>query len=314
MWQGALGLRGPTQDGGSYEFQPIFHDGEEPDSPSPGLVTMMRDFPKDPPPHLPIAQLRFREGLRGQLGLWIDTANESIKALLDEEKWLQRRLEAGWTIEAGQKRKEVMRKPDGRLGLKPALGRVWLPSYTASNDTIPLSSTVASFSQPGPELNRALIATGFDLLDEAEIQELPWREWGAGYGNLTAAYASRLGPNGEASELEEAAVEMLRANGQTYFPQVSVRREAAEKSVLDESRAELWLIDPPRPGFGTLLKMLETAAHKPRWVLAYHCHENGLANDSAILLSLGYRLRSASAVDAFPATPHLEVISLWQLP
>lgn len=319
MWrEGAMGLRGPSGPEGAYDFVSLFADGETPDAPSPGALAAMQTLVQDPLP-LSLAQLRFREGIHGAIGLWIDTANLEIKALLDEGAWLERRIKAGWTVELGQKRKEVVAKDGthssgGGWTLEAAQPHPWLASYTADNQTIPLLSTVASFSQPGPEVNRALLALGFDLLNEADIGDLPWREWGAGYGNLTAAYASRLGPQGEASELEDHAVELLHLNARTYFPSISVKREAAERSSLENSQAELWLIDPPRPGFGALLRMLEGSARKPRWVLAYHCHENGLTADSTILRGLGYKLRGASGVDAFPTTPHLEVISLWQLP
>jgi hypothetical protein len=320
MWRrsvgqrGGLGLRGPTLPSGGFEFHDLFSGTERPDSPSAGVLEAAEALLADPPP-LDLAQLRFREGLHGRLGLWIDTANEAIKALLDEGSWLERRAAAGWTVEMGQKGKEAVRdEAAGRWALATASPKAWLASYDVDNRPIPLLSSVASFSQPGPETNRALLVAGFELLAEAGLGEIPWREWGAGYGNLTAAYATLLGPEGEASELDPAAAELLERNRRTFFPKIAVKREAAEKSVLEGDRSQLWLIDPPRPGFGALLSKLEGASRRPRSVLAYHCHENGLANDSAILRKAGYALVDASLVDAFPATPHLEVITLWQLP
>jgi 23S rRNA (uracil1939-C5)-methyltransferase len=308
MWNGEhLGVRGPSKNPDStYHFARV----EKPDSVSAGIVEMMERFESSKPP-LDLAQIRFREGNGGERGIWIDSSNENIKSLLDERTWLGSLLERGWIVEVGQKHKQVAHAGDG-LKLVAATARCWLPSFNLNNDPIELVSYVSLFSQPGPEVNRALIAAGLDLLDESHVREPSWVEWGAGYGNLTAAYATRLGAHGFSSEIEAAAADLLEQNARKFFPEVTTARAAAEKGLPWNESPELWLIDPPRPGFGKLLETLSSLESPPHWVLAYHCHATGLINDARVLKSSGYRLEHWSSVDAFPATPHHEVVSLWK--
>jgi len=305
MWNGTqLGIRGRSQGEESYDFHPIHN----PDSVNPLIAEMMKTF-EERKPKLSLAQIRFRTGVGGIKGIWIDAANEQIKALLYEEKFLRSLMDDGWVVEMGQKHKALIQK-EGRLGLDLAPALNWLSSYDKNNAEIPLKSCISLFSQPGPETNRALIVAGFDLLDEAHVKTLPWCEWGAGYGNLTAAYASRLGSEAWASELEPVAVSFLAQNAREFFPQVQTEEKIA---VEVKENFELWLADPPRPGFPKLFTSLQNMTKKPKWVLLYHCHNAGLINDSRLLRDAGYDLFHWSSVDAFPATPHHEVIALWEL-
>ena len=309
MWNGkTLGIRGPTKADGTF----VFYSLQNPDTVTPQIVSMMKLFDEAPPP-FNLAQFRFRHSADDQKGLWIDTSNEQIRDALEEAEWFRKVLKAGWIVEVGQKQKQVLQF-DEELKLEKTDPQVWLPSYDLNNNEIRLKSHISMFSQPGPETNRALIATGFDLLDTASVpKNLKWVEWGAGYGNLSAAYVSRLGPNGSASEMDGPATVCLEINGPLFFPQLKLACRTAEKGPAShELDADLWLIDPPRPGFGKLLESLATLEHKPSWVLAYHCHASGLMNDTRILRENKYALQNWSSVDAFPATPHHEVISLWK--
>lgn len=288
-----------------------------PDTVSSGIARMMQEFADSKCP-LDKAGIRFRSGTGDLSGLWVDTSNENIKRLLDKGSWLESLLEKNWVIEIGQKRKEVVASTGGErsVSLAPAQARPWLPSFDINNEELPLESLVALFSQPGPEVNRALIAAGFELLEDRGVGPLPWAEWGAGYGNLTAAYTTRLGGKGWASEFDPTAAELLAVNGKRFFPSLKIERAAAnDRDLATESAAtaaDLWLIDPPRSGFSELLWTLKELPRTPRWVLAYHCHHEGLSKDSEALKECAYSLRAWSSVDAFPATPHHEVISLWE--
>ncbi len=305
MWNGsALGIRGRSQGDESFDFHPV-HD---PDSANPIIAKMMLRF-EQLKPDIPLAQIRFRCGNGGIKGIWIDTSNEQIKTLLEEQNFLKTLMADGWIVEIGQKHKNVVER-ENRLALESAPALSWLSSYNSNNSEIAVKSCISLFSQPGPEVNRALIAAGFDLLDEANIKNISWCEWGAGYGNLTAAYASRLGPQAWASEIDPAAAGFLKMNAGEYFPQVSTAQAAAQDP---KQTFDLWLADPPRPGFPKLFESLQKISQKPKWVMVYHCHNAGLISDSRLLREAGFDLFHWSSVDAFPATPHHEVISLWKL-
>lgn len=301
-----LGIRGPSLDDKNFEFFKI----EKPDSAHPLIVDMMEVFLDSRCP-LKLAQIRFRVGHFGEQGIWIDCGNEELKALKDEAKWLSKMLNRGWVIEAGQKRKEFTLDLKGKIVFENAKAKCWLASYDKNGLPISLLSQIALFSQPGPEVNRAMIVSAFELLESQKISALKWMEWGAGYGNLSAGLSSFLGSSGSfSSELDEGAFHLLQTNRDKFFSELTVERKSAESDF--ESNHQLWVIDPPRSGFPKLLSRLNEIPNPPIFVLAYHCHEKGLAVDTLELQNAGYQLAEWIAIDAFPATPHQEVVSLWK--
>lgn len=292
---------------------------EFPDTITPELARALEDFRALGCP-LPKASLRFRAGLGELKGLWIDTANVEVKKLLDEGDWLSGLLERHWIVEVGQKRKAVYPVQGGgrmlRLDEAPALP--WFPSFSNENAELPLLSHVSLFSQPGREVNRALIVAGLELLEEASHgKKMSWAEWGSGCGNLTAPFAMALGTEGWASESDPVAADCLSINAKEFFPGIATSPAFADgkpESLAAAGAREIWIVDPPRSGFPQLLGALRHAKPKPLWVLAYHCHEDGLKADTMALQDAGYKLHAWSGIDAFPATPHLEVASIWRLP
>ncbi len=306
FWNGKLGIRNRDDE---------FFEIKEPDSTTPIIREMMKEFLSDPPPAIEKAQIRFRNSPCGEhKGIWIDVANEDIKNLKEEGAWIRRYIEEKkWILEAGQKGKAFF-LGENEIVFDEAPYLPWLESYDANNDSIPLLSTINQFSQPGPEVNRALIAVGFELLYEILDEISTWAEFGAGYGNLTAAYASLLeGRKAWTCEVQPQAVRCLNQNAEKFFPRVHQSHSAAKLSWLPE-RADLWIIDPPRSGFPELFKeLMDYPLMRPSYVLTYHCHSKGLLADSSLLKAMGYKLLEWSCVDAFPATPHHEVISLWKI-
>jgi len=307
MWkEGLIGIR-DENDG--------FTEIREPDSAHPRIRGMMNLLLQDP---LPVtrAGLRFRYSTQeDHCGLWIDCSNEEIKQLKDEKQWLTRALtKRKWSVEAGQKGKEFVLSDSGEILFEEARPHVWLASFDTNNDEIPLRSKIHLFSQPGPEVNRAMIACGFELLEHLKSPPRSWAEFGAGYGNLTAAFASYFpGVEAWSSEIHPLAVECLSDNGRTFFPSIELQLTAAKLDSLNRV-ADLWILDPPRPGFPELFEgLIGRPELKPQNVLIYHCHSKGLIGDSTRLKSLGYSLVAWSSVDAFPGTPYHEVISLWNL-
>jgi hypothetical protein len=313
LWNGqALGIYGPREgNDANHPFVPII----DPDTASPDIREMMRDFIELACP-CELVSVRFRAGEGGLRGIWLDTSNLNIKALLDDGAWLRAVLARGWSVEVGQKHKEVVldAQAPGGVSLATAQGRAWLPSFNVHNEAIPLLSLASLFSQPGPEVNRALLAAGYDLLDAHDVGRVSWAEWGAGYGNLSAGYATRLASTGWSSELEVTAAHWLSENAAQFFPEVRTARAVADEtsSAGPGAGVDLWILDPPRPGFPVLLRVLAAMKAPPRYVLTYHCAEAGLAGDAALLREAHYTPRVWSSVDAFPATLFHEAITLWE--
>lgn len=309
MWfDGSLGIRGPAKEDFSFDFLKV----ERPDTPTPGILEMLEDFPELSFP-IAMAQLRFREGVHGERGLWIDASNLAIHDLLKvNTTFLDKVTEKGWIVEVGQKAKEVSRDANGDWRLVPSQPRAWLPTYTVNNEEVYPLSFVSLFSQPGKEVNRALLAACYDLLDEIGVpSRSSWCEWGAGYGNLSLGLVSRLGSESAwVSEYDPIAGGLLKENLANLAPGVEALCQPAENKSFPV--ADFWLMDPPRSGFSSLLQGIHSDYPGPQWVLAFHCHKKGLLSDVLVLKEKGYRLMGYSTVDAFPGTPHHEVISLWQ--
>ena len=309
MWyQNKLGLRGPSDDSQNFSF---FEIPSAPDTCHSTLNEMIEQFKNSSPPALlDMAQLRFRCFEDERRGLWIDCSNLIIKALLDEKVWFTHLLKnLRWHVELGQKQKEVTIEGH-EIHFKEATPRVWLSSYDLNNNALPLVCYISSFSQPGAEANRALMAAGLDLLDSCDSKPKGFCEWGAGYGNLTACYSSSFKTSNWASELDIPAVECLKINHK-HFSHTQIERQVAGNGLFPAH--DLWLLDPPRSGFPELLKKLPGLNDKPTYILIYHCHHKGLLGDSRLLKAAQYKLKEWSSVDIFPATPHHEVISLWKI-
>lgn len=318
MWHdGALGIRGATTRAKDWTFNPI--PPEMIARIEPAVVALTERFQADPPP-VADAQIRFRVAPDGRQGLWIDLSRDGIMALVAEQSWLRRQLAASRVVELGQRAEAAISGPEGVV-LGAATAHAWLPSYDPDGTPIPVVSRVASFTQPGPEINRALQQSGDALLatagiGAAGIGTVRWCEWGAGVGNLTVWLARRLGPRGTALEADHRALPHLEENTRRFAPGVVAGRGVAgfagAPNVLPEPAADLWLLDPPRPGFPALLRTLEVRPDRPAHVLIWHCHERGLRYDSVRLRAAGYRVVDWIAVDAFPGTPFLEAVSLWE--
>ncbi|MDZ4806038.1 MAG: hypothetical protein SGI90_14360 [Candidatus Eisenbacteria bacterium] len=307
MWhEGRLGLRGPSDAGGGWRFAPPEERWlRQLDSELPNLFEA---FAASHPPRVDM-QVRFRIAPDGRRGLWLDLSREGIAAIVSSGGWLSRLLDDGWIIELGQRGEGAVSGPDGPV-LQPAFPYSWLPAWTPEGEALPLECLVASFSQPGPRINRALTDAAGALLDAESIETPSWCEWGAGYGNLTAWCSRRLGPSGTALEGDGRAAGLLRENAPRFFPGIAVSAARVARG-MSPPVADLWLLDPPRNGFATLLERLPDLSQRPAHVLALHCHQDGLAGDATALRSASYRLLNWIAVNAFPGTDHLEVVSLW---
>lgn len=313
MWfENKLGIRGPTKNN---DFKFDFFEMKNPDTAHPGIIEMMSFFRNDPLPES-LAQIRFRfHPQSGNAGIWLDIANESIKNLLEEESWIRRLLKNNWSLEMGQKGKAATITDAGEIEYQEAIPQPWMDSYTFENEPIELLSKIAHFSQPGPEANRNLIAAAYDLMDYFEVKPKNFTEFGAGYGNLTAAIASGIKGSSWASELDRDMSLSLEINQKMYFKNVAVTQSKADSRIQKLQDFDLCLIDPPRPGFADFFTGLkQLAAHSlPKYFLCCHCHNRGLLSDSQSLKSLSYKLLGWSSVDIFPATLHHEVFSLWEL-
>jgi 23S rRNA (uracil1939-C5)-methyltransferase len=325
---GAWGLRdrvdaslrgGPTRLGFWDTDQHDILDVERCPLQGPGLAAAWAALRADPPP-LARAGLRLRCGPDGAWGLWIDSANADIGALLDEGAWL-RRAAGRFSIELGPRRKALIvpEDPAARPRLGPPALRPWsdaaLPG--AEPEVVPLWGPVGGFSQPGAAANTALLQAVFALAQRSGARR--WLELGAGNGNLSSALL-RLGAVVTAVEpdpLAAAGLDRLAADpawgGRLRRAPGSLDRLLRDRDALFADQDAV-LVDPPRSGMGELPAALRAGAG-PAWLLAVACGGPAvLAADLAPLLRAGWALVAVDGVDLFPHSPHAEWLALLQRP
>lgn len=116
-------------------------------------------------------------------------------------------------------------------------------------------------------------------------------------------------------EIVEDAVRLARenalANSVTNSRFISGKVRAALKDIELDRRPDLVVLDPPRAGASKkeIQRVIELGA--PR-IVYVSCNASTLAGNAAQLAEGGYQLSRTGAVDMFPHTPHIEVVSLFE--
>ena len=84
-----------------------------------------------------------------------------------------------------------------------------------------------------------------------------------------------------------------------------------QKYKKDSIYADVIVVDPPRKGCDESL--LDTIVEmKPKKLVYVSCDPATLARDLGYLADHGYELKKVQAIDQFPHTPHVEVVTLLQ--
>ena len=123
----------------------------------------------------------------------------------------------------------------------------------------------------------------------------------AGAGGAVPAGRVTLVESG-ASSVADARVNLADLDARILKGDVATWRPA---------RADAVIADPPRSGLTKTGVTAVAGTHAPRVVLV-SCDPAALGRDTALLAAAGYELRSATLVDLFPHTSHVEVVSRFE--
>ncbi|MBQ7567131.1 MAG: 23S rRNA (uracil(1939)-C(5))-methyltransferase RlmD [Oscillospiraceae bacterium] len=134
-----------------------------------------------------------------------------------------------------------------------------------------------------------------------------------GTGTITLLLARRCG-RAIGVEVVEAAVADARENAKRngienaeFF--CADAGEAASRLAAEGTRPDVIVVDPPRKGLSP--DVIEAIAQMaPQRAVYVSCDPATLGRDVALLAERGYALRTATAVDLFPRTPHVETVVL----
>lgn len=274
---------------------------------SPALESWLHDFRRF---DFPISRgsVRLRVSPTGVRGVWLDFANEDVKALLESREPLEslRRIAI---VEIGQRRKRLIER-DGVLKLGDPVLEPWFETSSASK-TIPLYCTIGSFTQPGFAANRALVGEVMKQVALAKPKRAA--EFGSGIGNFTLPLAE-LCESVDAFEVDSLALTGLRRSLEETGLQARVtihdgNFQGAKAAELDFSGYDLLLVDPPRSGLMRFLDPLEMTQDPPRHFVYVSCFAESFSRDALRLRNTGYVLRRLAIVDQFPQSRHFEIVA-----
>lgn len=133
----------------------------------------------------------------------------------------------------------------------------------------------------------------------------------AGSGNFTEILAAHAGEI-TAVDSFAPAVDLLAQRG---LPGVTTRchdlnrEDAAESIAAQLKRARLLLLDPPRDGLKNLGHYLSRAKALEA-IIYISCNPATLARDLRAAADVGFKLQQVQALDLFPQTPHVEVLTV----
>lgn len=109
-------------------------------------------------------------------------------------------------------------------------------------------------------------------------------------------------------QLVEDATTNAQANGITNFTvHEGNARKVLKEMVVENKRADLVIIDPPRAGMHEKV-VIRLAELRPNKIIYVSCNPVTFARDCAQFAELGYELTSVQPVDLFPHTHHCEVV------
>jgi tRNA/tmRNA/rRNA uracil-C5-methylase (TrmA/RlmC/RlmD family) len=137
-----------------------------------------------------------------------------------------------------------------------------------------------------------------------------WDLYG-GAGVFAAVLADAVGESGRVLTVDTSRAGTRAARAALVdLPQVDVVTDSVRRALtMQESSADVAVLDPPRSGAGRDVVDLLAAAGVPR-VVHIGCEAASFARDIGLYLSHGYLVEKLKVFDAFPLTHHTECVAL----
>jgi len=211
-------------------------------------------------------------------------------------------------------------QPKGMETVAPFYPETGKLCYRLPEFQIEMPFKPADFTQVNHLMNRALVSRAIRLLEVQETDRV--LDLFCGLGNFTLPLARKakqvLGIEG-LETLTTRAKENAIHNGledKASFMQSDLFAVTPE-IIASWSKAERWLMDPPREGAMEICSALaQLHAQKsdllPQRIVYVSCNPKTLARDVEILCHhAGYTLSSAGIVNMFPHTSHVESIAVF---
>lgn len=271
---------------------------------SPDLQAWLSDFRKLERPFTK-GSIRLRVGPNKNRGVWLDLANETVRDLFLEKKYLQALLEVSW-VEIGQRRKFLkFSNQKFQLSDDPQY-QPWSETLF-ENEIFWLESKIADFTQVGFIANRAILESLRRTLPKSK----KIFEFGSGIGNLTFA-ALACCDELTAFEFDKSSSESFLHNKQRLEKQfnqklsIELKVGNFQKSSVAFENSDTVLVNPPRSGVGEYLKNLESS--QVQNLVYMSCYPESMIQDLKKNIP-DWHCVHFEMIDQFPQTSHVEVMA-----
>lgn len=181
----------------------------------------------------------------------------------------------------------------------------------AIDDSLRLAYLPLDFVQVNDSINRAMIAQAIDLLEVGSGDHV--LDLYCGLGNFTLPLARRaasvFGVEGDAGLLARARQNAQRAGLGNIDYAVADLSQDHRDAAWARARYSRILLDPPRAGAERVFDYLP--GKDVERIVYVSCHPGTLARDAALLVTRGFGLVAAGAMDMFAHTAHVESMALF---
>ncbi|MDC9727318.1 MAG: 23S rRNA (uracil(1939)-C(5))-methyltransferase RlmD [Candidatus Thioglobus sp.] len=185
-------------------------------------------------------------------------------------------------------------------------------TYSHPDHDIEMEFLPTDFTQVNFKLNQKMINLALELLDLNEDDEVI--DLFCGLGNFTlpmAKYAKHVvGVEGDMGLIERAKYNAEQNKiGNADFYKADLFKEVEGFEWFRGKTYNKALIDPARSGAIEIVELLPKLG--VNHLVYVSCNPATLARDTAKLIELGYKLKTAGVMDMFPQTAHVESIALF---
>ncbi|MBU3627981.1 23S rRNA (uracil(1939)-C(5))-methyltransferase RlmD [Polynucleobacter sp. AP-Reno-20A-A9] len=237
----------------------------------------------------------------------------NLKPLTTEDEQLLRQF-------ADQHQVWIWLQPKGIETVAPFYPETGKLCYRLPEFEIEMPFKPADFTQVNHMMNRALVSRAIRLLEVQATDRV--LDLFCGIGNFTLPLARKakqvLGIEGLESltTRAKANAEHNELVDKVSFVQSDLFKVTTE-TIASWSKAERWLMDPPREGAMEICKALAElhiaqSELLPQRIVYVSCNPKTLARDVEILChQAGYTLSSAGIVNMFPHTSHVESMAVF---
>ncbi|MBY0553425.1 RsmD family RNA methyltransferase [bacterium] len=250
--------------------------------------------------------VRLRVSPNGAKGCWLDFSNVEIKHFLDDKVLLEQLLDAGFSVEIGQKGKKLMRE-NTQLKLTDPEPNSWFQTADASKKILPLKCLISDFTQPSWISAEKLVDTTMNWLQQSKnINSI--LEFGSGIGQFSIPFLS-TGAQLTCCEINESSAEQLVNNVKdldlTDNFQLLIG-DFHKKSLQQNKKFDLAFVNPARSGLKNFTdEIIKTGAD---YIIYVSCFPETMSLDIS-KLSEHYELCDIIIIDQFPQTAHYEICS-----